>query len=123
MLTIDADAHVIENEHTWEYMDESDSAFKPVTVYTGNESGRQFWLIDGRLANKGKNIGRDTPEASREMKDIEARLRHMDELKIDIQVLYPSIFLSPLTSRPEVERALARSYNRWLVEICKKGEN
>ena len=123
MLTIDADAHVIENEHTWEYMDESDRAFKPITVYTGNESGRQFWLIDGRLANKGKNIGRDTPEASREMRDVEARLKHMDQLKIDIQVLYPSIFLSPLTGRPEVECALARSYNRWLADICRKGES
>jgi predicted TIM-barrel fold metal-dependent hydrolase len=57
------------------------------------------------------------------MEDIEARLRHMDRLGVDIQVLYPSLFLSPLTARPKVERALARSYNRWLADIWRKGEN
>ena len=47
----------------------------------------------------------------------------MDELGIDIQVLYPSLFLRPLTSRPEVELALCKSYNRWLAEIWRKGES
>ena len=32
MFTIDADAHVIENESTWDYMLESEKAFKPKVV-------------------------------------------------------------------------------------------
>ncbi len=122
MPTIDADAHVIETERTWEFMDESESRFRPVTVASTTDSGKQHWLIDGKVFNRGSNVGKDTSEASREMKDIEARLRHMDELGIDVQVLYPSMFLRPMTNRPEVERALCKSYNRWLSEIYRKGE-
>jgi len=44
----------------------------------------------------------------------------MDELNVDVQVLYPTIFLRPFTRRSEVELALSRSYNRWLIEIWKK---
>jgi predicted TIM-barrel fold metal-dependent hydrolase len=62
-------------------------------------------------------VGLDTPSESREMAEVAARLRHMDELGIDVQVLYPTIFIRPLTKRPEVELALCRSYNRWLADI------
>jgi predicted TIM-barrel fold metal-dependent hydrolase len=43
----------------------------------------------------------------------------MDELGVDIQVLYPTFCLRPFTRRPELELAIARSYNRWLTEIWK----
>ncbi|NIO11635.1 MAG: amidohydrolase family protein [Deltaproteobacteria bacterium] len=122
MPTIDADAHVIETELTWEYMEGSEAPFKPVNVTTSSAPGRQFWLIDGKVFGRGGNVGQEFPEASREMKDVEIRLRHMDELGVDVQVLFPSLFLRPLTRRPEVERALARSYNRWMIDVCKKGE-
>ena len=35
-------------------------------------------------------------------------------------MLYPTIFLRPFTRRPEVELAVTRSYNRWLIDIWKK---
>ncbi|MFQ5906540.1 MAG: amidohydrolase family protein [bacterium] len=125
MPTIDADAHVLESSHTWDYMDESEREMRPqiVTPSHGDDPGTEFWLIDGRLHPKSQNVGKDTPEASREMQDIEARIRHMDELEVDVQVLYPSVFLRPLTSRPEVELALCKSYNRWLADIWRKGGN
>jgi len=37
-------------------------------------------------------------------------------------VLYPSLFLRPLTARAEVENAICRSYNHWLIDICTRGE-
>lgn len=125
MATVDADAHVIESKHTWDYMDKAEREFRPqvVSVSDGEGSDAEFWLIDGRLHPKTQNIGKDTSKTAREMEDIEGRLRHMDELGVNIQVLYPSIFLRPLTSRPEVELALCKSYNRWLTEIWKKGNN
>jgi len=122
MPVIDADAHVIETERTWDYMKGPESKFRPVTVTPHNDP-RQFWLIDGNIFSRVSNVNREIPMASREMLDIEARLRHLDELGLDIQVLYPSLFLVPLTRRPEVELALCNSYNRWLVDICSKGEN
>jgi predicted TIM-barrel fold metal-dependent hydrolase len=116
MPTIDADAHVIETERTWEFMAGAEAKYKPVVV--SMEGGRQFWLIDGRVFSRGVNVNPAIPAAVREMRDIETRLRHMDELEIDIQVLYPSLFLRALTNRPEIDVALCRSYNRWLAALC-----
>lgn len=128
MPIIDSDAHVIETEHTWDYLDESEEQYRPRTVVPrdppapGARGGREFWLVDGRLEPRRQNVGLDTPEASREMEDVEARLRHMDELEVDIQVLYPSLFLRPVTRRPEVELALCKTYNRWMADIWRRGK-
>ena len=124
MPAIDADAHVLETERTWDYMDESEREFRPVVVSSGGpgDPGTEFWLIDGRIQPKSQNVGEDAPKASREMEDIKTRIRHMDDLGVSIQVLYPSVFLRPLTSRPEVELALCKSYNRWLANIWRQGK-
>lgn len=119
MATIDADAHVIETERTWECMEEK---FRPRIVAPQNER-RQYWLVDGRVHSRGFNMNREIPPDILEMREIDSRLKHMDELGIDIQVLYPSLFLRPLTARPEIETALFRSYNRWMAEVWRKGEN
>ena len=47
-----------------------------------------------------------------------ARLKHMDELGTDMQVIYPTLFLMEATEKPEVNTAMRRSYNRWLGERC-----
>ena len=108
MLTIDADAHVLETEQTWEYMDGADKKYRPKLVgSTDGDSKDEYWLVDGTLRLKSGNVGRNTPPASREMRDVPARLKHMDELKVDIQVLYPTLFLIPLTPRPEGARRRA----------------
>ena len=103
MLTIDADAHVLETEQTWESMDGAEHKYRPrIVEATGGESKDEYWLVDGTLRLKSGNVGRNTPQASREMRDVPARLKHMDELGVSIQVLYPTLFLIPLTPRPEV---------------------
>jgi predicted TIM-barrel fold metal-dependent hydrolase len=121
MAIIDSDAHVLENERTWDYMLASERALKPQIVPTPNDpdSGGESWLIDGLYMGKARNVGKDTPKEAREMDDIKARLKHMDELGVDVQVLYPTIFLRPYTRRPELELAVTRSYNRWLADIWK----
>ena len=96
MPTIDADAHVIESERTWDYIE--NDKLRPFLITPGG-SRPQNWLIDGRVFNRGVNVDRGLPEAIREMRDIEGRLKHMDELEIDVQVLYPSLFLRPLTPK------------------------
>ena len=51
------------------------------------------------------------------MRDVQARLAHMDALGIDVQVLYPTVFLRPALRTRDAELALIKSYNRWLAAI------
>jgi len=119
MPTIDADAHVIESDDTWKYI--PDEKLRPFIISPGG--GRpQNWLVDGRVFHRGVNFDRNLRIDICEMRDIQGRLKHMDELEIDVQVLYPSLFLRPLTRKAEVENALCRSYNQWVIDVCKKGE-
>src|SRR5215213_8494666 len=124
MPIIDADAHVIENERTWRYMDKSEDRYRPRIVHSESPLGTEtaWWMIDGRIQHMQTNVGHETPTESREMADIAARLQHMDELGVDVQVLYPSVFLRPLTENPAADRALARSYNRWMGDIWAEGK-
>jgi predicted TIM-barrel fold metal-dependent hydrolase len=125
MATIDADAHVIETPKTWSYMRDDERQFQPqIFVRDPNDGApdrpnqrREYWVVDGKLQSKGNNIGRDVTAESGTMADIDGRLKHMDEIGIDVQVLFPSLFLRPLTREPDVDFALARSYNRWLADI------
>jgi predicted TIM-barrel fold metal-dependent hydrolase len=129
MGDIDADAHVIETMATFDHIDPEFARYKPRVMrqlegegQLSNEGGVQkdFWVIDGRLQPKEGNIGSNTSEDSREMRDVSARLAHMDELNIDVQVLYPTVFLRAWTQDPTVEYALCKAYNRWLAAIWKQ---
>jgi predicted TIM-barrel fold metal-dependent hydrolase len=135
MVVIDADCHVIEAEHTWEYFDEAEAQYQPQTLVSAkaNGGGRRFMAIDGRLRSVGFSVARGdqreelagytrTTEASRTLADVQARLRHMDELGVDVQVLYPTLYLTQLTTRPRLEAAMNRSYNRWLAHIWGQSE-
>lgn len=127
MPVIDADAHVVETDRTWEFMDEGDRQFRPETVVNSNPDApkkfKEFWRIDGRLHARRVFDVEDTgtTDETRELLSIEARLRHMDELGVDVHVLYPTVFLAPVTTRPEVEVALYKSYNRWMAEVWRQG--
>ena len=118
-MIIDADAHVLETEETWSYLEPGEARYRPEIVSPHGNSHDEYWLIDGRTHLKSRNVGRDTPKVSREMRDIEVRLKHMDELGVDVQVLFPTVFLSPVTAQPEIDLALSRSYNRWLADKCR----
>jgi predicted TIM-barrel fold metal-dependent hydrolase len=123
---IDADTHIDETDATWEYIAESDLAYKPTTTYPANPDPKlppaRYWMIDGkrqiRFIRSDKDSG--TTVESRELLDVNARLKHMDELGTDIQVIYPTLFLMEATDRPEINTAMRRSYNRWLGDRCDK---
>jgi predicted TIM-barrel fold metal-dependent hydrolase len=66
------------------------------------------------------NVGRELPVAAREMSDVAVRIKHMDELGIDCQVIYPTFFITPISRRPDIDLAVSRSYNRWMAEIVGK---
>jgi predicted TIM-barrel fold metal-dependent hydrolase len=120
MAIIDADAHVVENEKTWSYGTEAEKDLMPTLIHIPGKTGRNatWWAVDGRLVNTGPVSETDAVKADRELDDVAARVKHMDELGTDVQVIFPTVFLRPLTTRPEIELAISRSYNRWLAERC-----
>lgn len=108
MAVIDSDAHVIEYDHTWDYMSEPDLKHRPPS----------------RPATQGQGRGHGDkvvlPDECRNPIDVAARVRHMDELGTDLQVLFPTLFISPYTDDPAKELAMCRSYNRWLADIWRQ---
>ena len=131
MGAIDADAHVIETVQTWSYLEADERRFTPQLMtqtfgsdLLSNEGSavRDFWVIEGRAFGKDRNVGTNTPQESREMLSVEARLAHMDELGIETQVLYPTLFLRPVVQEAERERALCKSYNRWMGDLWRQGK-
>jgi predicted TIM-barrel fold metal-dependent hydrolase len=135
---IDADAHVVESEHTWDFMEKSEQKFRPRLFSSPDEPTRQQWVIDGKMVGLrlpslneqqlkalSERAGRDlnTAAASREMDDVSLRLAHMDRLGVDIQVLHNTLWIRAITERPEVDVALTKSWNRWMAEVWKQGDN
>ncbi len=124
MTRIDVDAHVDETDLTWDYLSESDAQYCPVTLDPGKATipgdvrPHRLWFIDGnfRLRRWRDDLRTGTVRATRELEDVPARLAHMDELNIDVQILYPTFFLGAFTARKEVDVALTTAYNHWLGE-------
>jgi predicted TIM-barrel fold metal-dependent hydrolase len=137
MPTIDSDAHVVETEHTWDFMEPSEQKYRPLIVRPRGEGGAEYWFIDGKIRGLVRVVmsakemdevadrtGRvmKTPRETREMENVPARLRHMDELGIDVQVLYPTVFIEQITDKPAWEIAICKGYNRWLADIYRQGQ-
>ena len=130
MPTIDADAHVIESERTWSYLAESERRYAPMLLemvagetqeQVGPAPTRRF-LYSGNTIQTVDNADTATMDAeSREMGNVHTRLAHMDQLNIDVQVLYPTTFLAPCAHDAAQEAAQYRAYNRWLADIWKIG--
>ena len=126
MPVIDADTHIDETEATWEWLREGELALKPKPDAPANldpsRPPTRYWLIDGHRQPRLHRDDRRTKTTveTRELLDPMARLHHMDELGIDVQVLYPTTFLVGVTDNPESEVAIKRSYNRWIADRCQE---
>src|SRR5487761_897996 len=131
---VDADTHIIESQGMWDLLDETVYPKRPLLVSipgdTVYRTRNAFWLIDGSMFPKGAGRGGfslSTPSAQlrqtsrtdisvgcREATDVEARLADMDRLGVDVQVLYPTLFLIYVTDDLELEIGLCDAYNRWM---------
>src|ERR1700733_14481474 len=139
-MIIDSDAHVIETEATWEYLEAGHRKYRP-KLFANEELGQEYWVIDDKIcgfrfktpsekytsryvnvnASAAAERNPAVPAEASELRDVDVRLRHMDELGIDVQVLYNTLWVVPVAERPEVEIALCRSWNRWLADVWKRG--
>ena len=60
---------------------------------------------------------------SQELTDVNARIEALDAENIDVQVIYPTLFLAyPLASDPALATALCASYNRWMGDTLSGNE-
>lgn len=121
---IDADTHVDETEDTWEFVQGEDARYKP--IYQTSEhfdpsrplGSGHYWVIDGR--RQRRRVRSDevtkTTKGTRELQDVDSRLRHMDQLGVDVHVIYPTMFCTGFTDKPDVELATKNAYNRWLAD-------
>ena len=71
-------------------------------------------------ASKLESSRGDIHLAYREMTDIPGRLKDMDKLGVDKQVIFPTLFLIYITDDLALDVAMARAYNRFLAQACAK---
>ena len=122
MPIIDADTHVHETEATFEFLRSEERELTPGAI---DSASARYWFIDGHRrprASGGPDMDAKTGTtvAMRELSDVSARIDAMNQMGVEVQVIYPTLFLSEGTSSPEVDLALRRSYNRWMAERCEQ---
>jgi uncharacterized protein len=131
---IDADAHVVETERTWDFMDPSDEKHRPLLYASTDGTGKQAWNIGGNIRGTNFNLTREqlaalskkqgfdlnlSPEG-RDLDDVQARLDDMDAMGVDVQVIFNSFWLTAVTDNPAAEAAICRSWNRWMADAYAK---
>ena len=140
---IDGDGHIFEWERTFadEFLDPAFHHRRPVVV---DGPQQLHWLIDNltlpglygasRVGFQGAPVSRGDVRRDSiipkkeslgvlELRDQDERLALHRAEGIDAAVIYPTLFLfRPLSSDPAFEAALCRSYNNWMVDVC-RGSN
>ena len=138
ITTVDADGHLLEPRNTWiDYIEPNlrDRAIRIEKDAEGIEcllvDGRSHPALRGRLGALG-GIEMDSTDlmtiGSRSYEDgcplggydPAARLSVMDDEKIDMALLYPTIGIAweGVVRDPAIATAYSRAYNRWVVDFC-----
>ena len=129
MTVIDADTHVDESESTWAKLEGTPYAkYIPLTVNLAPEEAKRAgfglvngrrWLVEDHLQFRPmRDEINHPPRVRRELEDVAGRVKQMDEMGIDVQVVFSTFFIRYSTGNAEAEWALTTTYNRWLAEKC-----
>jgi predicted TIM-barrel fold metal-dependent hydrolase len=139
----DADAHTMMSPRMWETLPSEYRARRPrpTRVHDASDLGRwtNGWLVEGQIIphalGPGSQPGNEParvleefgassnseafPLSSFDLSDPAARLRTMDFMGVDHQMLYPTTLYARMTRDPGFEAALMRSYNRYVGRQCR----
>jgi len=139
MAYIDADSHVYEVEQTWDFLPKKYESRRPIPITIPREKApymgvdNSFWLIDGKTPQWTWGPGtiqigcpltsvhaglKKFSIGNQSLMDVPERVAHLDRIGADVQVIYPTLFIAPLTDDDEFETALQVSYNRWIKSRC-----
>ncbi len=121
---VDVDSHHYESESMAEILQYMDDPVLQQLAVSASQSGRTTGMLAGGIGYQDLG-GRVTRYPLRrlekgdpgEHRDVSLTRRWMDAIGTDIAVVFPTPMLQlGLHPQVEVEVALARAYNRWLVE-------
>jgi predicted TIM-barrel fold metal-dependent hydrolase len=139
----DADAHAMMSPRMWETLPDQYIARRPrpTRIHDAGDMGRwtNGWLVEGQIIphalGPGSQPGNEParvleefgarsdseqfPLSSFDLSDPQARLRGMDFMGVDHQMLYPTTLYARMTGDPGFEAALMRSYNRYIGKQCR----
>jgi predicted TIM-barrel fold metal-dependent hydrolase len=139
-LIVDADAHVMEPRDTWLRYVEPKHRDRAIRIET-DADGLEMLLIDNKSHKRvhgilgglgGVGMGEEAAELLTRGRrtyeqgcplggyDPAARLKVMDEERIDIALLYPTIGIlwEGHVQDADLACALTRAYNRYIVDFC-----
>jgi uncharacterized protein len=75
--------------------------------------------VEGRLQSRAiRDEINHPPRVRRELLDVAGRVQQMDQMGVDVQVIFPTFFIRYDSADPEAEWALTTAYNRWLAGKC-----
>lgn len=142
MQVIDADGHVEEGAALFGRLEPEFYPRRPLPVSFATDTvygnGNAVWLIDGETYPKRFGKGAvlfSTPTLmetaklktasipAQELTDVDARLRDLDLMGIEQQVIFPTLFLTTTTDDIELEAALLRAYNSFMADACAASQN
>lgn len=114
---IDSDSHVREADATWEYLDPAERHHRL------EKDDRGAWVVDGTPTHGGFDARAMPPEydelfppGSVDLAEPAARVKRMDVLGVDVQVMFSTFWLNVEVPSAEQEAALMRSWNRWMAD-------
>ena len=130
---VDCDTHYYESMDIWaEYLDPAYRDRAPRLVSQGDRVLAQIgehlfpWRPDhrgiGHIYGPPETIREDLKRAKRMTMDPEARLALMDQMSVDVQIIYPTFGLMGFASveDPDLACAYCRAYNRFCSDFASR---
>jgi predicted TIM-barrel fold metal-dependent hydrolase len=122
---IDTDTHVIEPDEAWDYLDPSERKYRPVKIEVESPTGgrpKSIYLIGDTLCRRfptdgrGAGYGFEYTADITHLRDPGLRVKKMDALGVDAQIVISTNFIGAQLEDPYAEAAIMRSWNRWMAE-------
>lgn len=140
MTLIDADGHVMEPEAMFVELPKEFYPRRPILVLMPKDTVREdfnaCWIIEGKtyptIGGRGRTTffipgderskKMDVSLGSQTLADMETRLADLDRFNIDIQVVFPTMFLVSVAEDVKLEGALFQAYNTYVARACAKSQ-
>lgn len=140
MKVIDADSHVREPEAMFADLPADLHSRRPIRVSIPTDTTlgdfNCCWIIEGKtypntgwrghtlLAVPGAQVLRNSkvPIGSQTLEDMDARLADLDRLGIDVQIIFPTMFLASVAENVKLETALFQAYNSYVSRACARSK-